>query len=83
MKKPFKDPIAIKKQAPIDRPMDGKDSPWDFRCPQYDQRSSCYVRAGTDYGQGHAQPIGHRGEPKKDVSALPSGTRGFNEDPKY
>lgn len=85
MKKPFKDPIAIKKQEPKDSPKDGKPNPagWDFRCPQYDQRSSCYVRAGTDYGQGHTQPVGHSGEPLKHVPVLPSGIRGFNEEPKY
>lgn len=58
MKSGFKDPIAIKKQSPKDHPEDGKKSPWDFTCPQYDQRSSCFLNAGTDYGVGHRQPIG-------------------------
>ena len=45
MKKPFKDPIAIKTQHPKDKPVDGKPYPlgWDFRCPQYDQRHSIYT----------------------------------------
>ena len=64
MKTGFKDPTAIKKQSPRDQPVDGKNSPWDFRCPQYDQRSGCYVSAGTDYGVGHTQPVGHEGNPK-------------------
>lgn len=59
MKSGFKDPIAIKKQDPKDKPVDGKKSPWDFTCPQYDQRSSCFVNAGTHYGVGHKQPVGH------------------------
>lgn len=58
MKTGFKDPIAIKKQRPEDKPKDGKNSPWDFRCPQYDQRSSNFVNAGTHYGVGHRQPVG-------------------------
>lgn len=85
MSKKFKDPIAFKNQSPKDKPVDSQPYPlgWDFRCPQYDQRSSCYVNAGTYYGQGHRQPIGHHGEPLKDVPVLPSGTIGFNEKPKY
>lgn len=71
MKTGFKDPTAIKKQDPKDKPVDGKNSPWDFRCPQYDERSSCYVNAGTHYGVGHRQPVGHHGNPKSKVDVLP------------
>lgn len=73
MKSGFKDPIAIKNQKPKDKPVDGKNSPWDFRCPQYDQRSSSFLNAGTDYGTGHRQPVGHEGNPKESVSTLPKG----------
>lgn len=73
MKSGFKDPIAIKNQKPKDKPEDGKKSPWDFTCPQYDQRSSCFVNAGTHYGLGHNQPIGHSGNPKNDAPVLPKG----------
>jgi len=69
----FTDPIAIKNQRPEDKPKDGKNSPWDFRCPQYDQRSSNFVNAGTHYGVGHAQPTGHFGNPKTKVTILPFG----------
>lgn len=58
MKSGFKDPIAIKNQRLKDQPVDGKNSPWDYRCPQYDQRTSCFVNAGTHYGEGHRQPVG-------------------------
>jgi len=58
MKLGFKDPARIKEQHPKDKPVDGKNSPWDFTCPQYDQRHSCYVNAGTYYGEGINQPIG-------------------------
>jgi hypothetical protein len=73
MKSGFKDPTAIKKQEPEDKPKDGKKSPWDFRAPQYDQRSSCFLNAGTDYGVGHRQPVGHEGNPKDIVDILPRG----------
>lgn len=73
MKSGFSDPTAIKNQKPQDKPVDGKNSPWDFTCPQYDQRSSCFVNAGTHYGVGHKQPVGHEGNPKEKVSTLPLG----------
>ena len=67
----FADPIAIKEQNPQDKPKDGVNSPWDFRCPQYDQRSSNFVNAGTHYGVGRNQPVGHKGNPKRTVTVLP------------
>lgn len=76
----FADPIAIKNQNPIDKPKDGVNSPWDFRCPQYDQRSSNFVNAGTHYGVGHKQPIGHSGDPKQEVPTLPCERRNTLQD---
>jgi len=73
MKSGFKDPTAIKSQRPKDKPVDGKKSPWDFRCPQYDQRSSSFVNAGTHYGVGHRQPVGSKEAPKQFVDVLPQG----------
>lgn len=64
--KRFEDPLEIKNQKPEDKPIDSKNSPWDFRCPQYDQRSSCFVKAGTDYGKGITQPIGREKGAKED-----------------
>lgn len=66
----FKDPAAIKSQRPEDKPKDGKNSPWDFRCPQYDQRSSNFVNAGTHYGVGINQPVGHVGNPKSSADGI-------------
>ena len=68
----FVDPIAIKSQEPKDMPQDGKKSPWDFRCPRYDERSSCFINAGTEYGVGRTQPVGHSGDPKAS-NAIPKG----------
>lgn len=69
----FADPDCIKYQRPKDEPKDGKNSPFDFRCPQYDQRSSSFVNAGTHYGVGINQPIGHKGNPKERVPVMPMG----------
>lgn len=49
--KKFEDPIAVKKSV------EG-DEPWNFKAPKYDNRSSCFVSAGCDYGLGHKQPVG-------------------------
>lgn len=66
MKTGFKDPIA---------PKEGKmkKSPWDYTAPTYDERSSCYVNAGSHYGVGHRNPVGHNGNPKSRVPTLPYG----------
>jgi len=69
----FKDPIAVTEQREINKPQDGKNSPWDFRCPHYDQRSSNFINAGTHYGVGRNQPVGHEGNPKVEVPVLPKG----------
>ena len=73
MKSGFKEPNAIKGQKPQDKPKDYGKSPWDFTCPQYDQRSSCFVNAGTNYGSGMRQPVGHEGNPKQRVDTMPFG----------
>lgn len=31
---------------------------WSYKAPSYDNRSSCSVSAGDDYGTGFANPIG-------------------------
>jgi hypothetical protein len=76
----FADPDRIKEQNPKCKPEEGVKSPWDFRCPQYDQRSSNFVTAGTHYGIGHKQPIGHEGEPKMHVDVLPQTRRNTLQD---
>ena len=63
----FHDPIApkIRKQR--------KPSPWNYRAPPYDERTSCYVDAGGHYGVGYTNPVGHEGTVKQRVSTLPFG----------
>jgi hypothetical protein len=80
MKTGFKDPIAIRKQYPKDHPKDGqKEMGWDYTCPQYDQRSSGFVKAGTCYDVGHRQPVGHKGQAKMKVDVLPYGMKIINQ----
>ncbi len=67
----FADPLKIKNQIQPCEPENGVNSPWDFRCPQYDQRSSNFINAGTHYGVGVNQPVGHKGNPKQFVDAMP------------
>ena len=69
----FHDPIAIKNQRPKDKPHNGAKSPWDFTAPYYDQRTSNFVNAGTHYGVGHRQPVGHSENPKQSAACLPFG----------
>jgi hypothetical protein len=76
----FSDPIRIKEQNPKDMPKDGVKSPWDFTCPQYDQRSSNFVNAGTHYGVGIKQPVGHKGNATQTESVLPQGRRNTTQD---
>lgn len=46
---------------------------WQFKAPQYDERSSCYINAGDHHGVGHRQPVGHEGNPKMRVATMPFG----------
>jgi hypothetical protein len=46
---------------------------WDFRAPPYDERSSCYMDAGTHYGVGYTNPVGHDGPVKQRVATMPFG----------
>jgi hypothetical protein len=48
-------------------------NPWDFRMPMYDERTSCYTNAGSHYGIGYCQPVGHEGKAALHVDTLPYG----------
>lgn len=70
----FEEPNKIKHQREEDKPVDGKNSPWDYRCPQYDQRNANFVQVGTHYGTGVNQPVGSKQrDPLMFVTALPQG----------
>lgn len=42
---------------------------WSFKAPCYDNRTSCSISAGNDYGVGFNQPVGK--EKASDMSAGP------------
>jgi hypothetical protein len=69
----FHDPIAVKTEEPRNKPVKGLNSPWDFTAPSYDERTSCFVNAGTHYGVGYRQPVGHDGDPATSAACLPMG----------
>lgn len=48
-------------------------NPWSFAAPDYDQRSSVFVNAGSHYGSGKPQNVGHEGNPAQRVDAMPFG----------
>ena len=66
MKTGFKGPL---KKEQVQK----KEAPWDYRAPPYDQRTSCYTNAGSHYGVGQRQPVGHKGGAAMTVEALPQG----------
>lgn len=76
----FKDRIAPKNQKPADKHPEGNKFPWGFKCPQYDERTSCFIDAGTNYGIGFSQPIGHEGNPKSE--GVPMGIKRKNPNEK-
>lgn len=65
MKTGFTGPLQPKKTQE-------KKNPWDFRMPDYDSRTSCYTNAGSSYGVGMKQPVGHAANGKLEVPCLPN-----------
>ena len=65
MKSGFHDPIQPKaKESKVK-------TPWNFEAPSYDDRNR--ISAGSDFGVGHRNPIGHLGNPKAEAATLPKG----------
>lgn len=67
MKSGFKDRTEVKDENKVIK------SPFNFDCPQYDERSSKFITAGSHYGVGVTQPIGSKEKPKDRVDCLPFG----------
>jgi hypothetical protein len=81
MKSNFKDPIAPRKREPRAEPKNGKTPGWDFRAPEYDERDSEFIHAGTNYGVGFRNPVGHEGKPKEYAEVMPMTNRTPNANP--
>jgi len=58
MKTGFKDNTAVKGERPKMATEKQNDYIWNYKCPPYDQRNSCFVNAGTHFGVGHRTPVG-------------------------
>lgn len=68
MKEKFKNPIAPRNEKPSNK-MTEKNTAFTFSQIPYDQRSGCFIKAGTDYGVGFNQPIAK--ESNKKESCIP------------
>lgn len=79
-KSKFPDRLEVTKQNPKEQPRDGINSPWDFTCPQYDQRSGNFIDAGAHFGVGRRSPVGHTGPAKQEVPCLPCTRRNTTQD---
>jgi hypothetical protein len=75
----FKDPLAPKKveRGQVDRK--GPLKPGEFKAPSYDNRTSCSVSAGDEYGIGHRTPVGK--EKPSSISSGPIPQKAFAYDP--
>ena len=71
MKKPFHDPIAPKQKV------DG-DYPFEFKAPSYDNRTSCSMRAGDDYGVGFRTPVGKEKAAPITAGPIPQKAKAFS-----
>jgi hypothetical protein len=73
MKKPFKDPIAVRKKV------DGE-YPWSFKAPSKDHATSGCLSAGNSYGLGHRQPVGKEKASGVASGPIPQSSKCFSPD---
>lgn len=59
---------------------DGK-SPWSFKAPSYDNRTSCSISAGNDYGVGFKTPVGKTKARGLTEGPIPFGCVPFEAEP--
>jgi hypothetical protein len=80
MNKVLKDPLAVKN---AERGQVFKKGPLplgEFKAPSYDNRTSCSVSAGDDYGIGHRQPIGKEKASPMTSGPIPQSAHAFSPD---
>jgi hypothetical protein len=58
---------------------DGK-YPFEFKAPSYDNRTSCSMNAGDDYGVGFNQPTGKYGAKGPESGPIPQSSMCFSPD---
>lgn len=67
----FKNPISPSKRE------DGA-YPFEFKAPTYDNRTSCSISAGNDYGVGFRTPVGSFKPRPIDQGPIPQEAKAFN-----
>jgi hypothetical protein len=67
----LKNPIAVRKKE------NGK-MPFSAKAPSYDNRTSCSLALGNDYGVGHRNPVGT--EKLSGKSPIPMKAQSFSPD---
>ena len=80
MEKVLRDPIGVKgvQRGQTDRR--GPIPPGEFRAPSYDNRTSCSVSAGDNYGVGHRVPVGKESAGSLESGPIPQKARAFSPD---
>ena len=73
MDKVLKDPIAPKQRK------DGN-YPFTFNAPSYDNRHSCSMKAGNDYGVGFRTPVGKEKAGSMGSGPIPQKSNAFSPD---
>ena len=61
MTNPFKNPIKPAKK-------ENGEKEWSFKAPSYDNRTSCSIPGGDDYGNGFRTPVGKEKASGKNVA---------------
>lgn len=54
--------------------------PFSFKAPSYDNRTSCSIRAGDDYGMGFRNPTGKITAGGLESGPIPMQSRAFSPD---
>lgn len=70
----MKDPIAVKQKK-----RDGQKE-WSYKAPSYDNRTSCSMSAGDDYGIGHRTPVGKEKAGSVESGPIPQKSYSFSPD---
>lgn len=74
MNKVLKDPIGAKSVTTKSQ------DPWFFNAPSYDNRTSCSMSAGNDYGVGFRTPIGKDKPGSIESGPIPQEAKCFSPD---
>ena len=80
MNKVLKDPIGVKRVVRGQEDRNGPIPRGEFRAPSYDNRTSCSVSAGDNYGVGHRVPVGKESAGSIESGPIPQKAHCFSPD---